>query len=105
MMSNSQASGSSSKNEKKGRDHDAKLSAYERYCRSFNQTPIPDVLAYAKSTETKERDDLNGHFEKHRNDPSVANSKAMWRAFYNFPSSVEFDYFTRNDVQEKAKPK
>lgn len=97
-MSNSQASGSGV---------DAKPLVYERYCRTFNKTPIPEILDYAKITNDSEKKVLNERLDAYERNPTAANRENICRNFSDFSTSVAMDQHyraqqKRND-EEKTK--
>lgn len=87
---------SGSGNSDRKNDPDAKPLAYERYCRTFNKTPIPEVLDYAKATEESEKKVLNERLDAYERNPTAENRENIWRNFSDFATSVAMDHHYRH---------
>lgn len=101
-MSNSQASGSGV---------GAKSLVYERYCRTFNKSPIPVILEYAKTSNVHEKKVLNERLDEYERNPTAANRENIHRNFSDFSTSVALDQQYRaqqkrsDGKKNKSKPK
>lgn len=106
-MSNSQATGG--KVQSNSPDHNAKPLVYERYCRLFNKTPIPELLDYAKITDASEQKVLNERLDTYEKNPIPENRENIRRNFSDFPTSVALDHQYRlqqkRDDEENSKSK
>lgn len=106
-MPKSKAAGKSSKDEENHLVHRSTTFAYEGFCRSINEAPIPEVLGYAKMTEERERKTLDELREIHGKNPTAENYENLWRVTNEFPSSMKLhdSYMNKKEIYDEKKSK